>query len=40
MKFAAELWRKKYKHEGDARLGVIASSGDPPLIIKWLDNIT
>ena len=40
MKFAAELWRKKFKHSGDARLSVIATAGTPPKVMRWLENIT
>ncbi len=39
MKFAAELWRKKFRHAGDARLSVIATAGEPPHVTKWLENI-
>ena len=40
MKFAAELWCKKFSHAGDARLAVVATAGTPPTVTKWLENIT
>ncbi len=39
MKFAAELWRKKFKHTGDARLSVIATADNPPKVTKWIETI-
>lgn len=39
MKFAAELWRKKSNHAGDARLSVIATAGIPPTVTKWVETI-
>jgi ribonuclease HII len=39
MKFAAELWRKKFKQSGDARLSVIATAGNPPQVTKWIETI-
>jgi ribonuclease HII len=39
MKFAAELWRKKFKRSGDARLSVVATAGNPPQVTKWVDTI-
>lgn len=40
MRFAAELWRKKYNHAGDARLSVVATADIPPKVEQWLENIT
>lgn len=39
MRFAAELWRKQFNHSGDARLGAIATSGNPPVVTSWVETI-
>ncbi len=39
MKFAAELWRKQHNHTGLAQLSVIATSGNPPEVTTFLENV-
>jgi Holliday junction resolvase-like predicted endonuclease len=34
VKFAVELWHKKFSHSGDAQLSVIATTGTSPIVTE------
>lgn len=39
MEFAAKFWRHNKKHEGNAKLAVAVTTGNPPVVTQFLSNV-